>query len=283
MRKIFGILKVADSAIATAILISALAFGFSNSASAANNKITVNIGSVSAKAGETVSIPVSVSGGSNAIASTGITFEFDSRLKLHNVSRKDSYAMEYYTGNHTVSVSVVTASESEETSVHDGKTLYNLEFEVPSDAKAGDYSVSVKEIDCFKDINGKPIEYDTKSGGINVKPTTTTEKTTITSKTTTATTQTGRKTISNIKSDEADKFTYIYNIKINLKASDPNGDGVIDSEDATVILIDYANYLLNGTRTLTNEQADSNGDGVVDSEDATNILIYYANELLKSF
>lgn len=35
------------------------------------------------------------------------------------------------------------------------------------------------------------------------------------------------------------------------------------------------------TSTYTLEQADSNDDGKVDSADATIILIYYANEMLK--
>ena len=70
-------------------------------------------------------------------------------------------------------------------------------------------------------------------------------------------------------------------LKINKSAADLNGDGKINSEDATFILVDYAKKLVNPSYMgYTLSQADANEDGKINSEDATIILIYYAYSLV---
>ena len=64
---------------------------------------------------------------------------------------------------------------------------------------------------------------------------------------------------------------------------DTNGDEAVDSKDATVILIKYAEAL-NDDKTLKAEElpgGDFNGNGFVDSIDATDILIDYAERLIE--
>lgn len=65
--------------------------------------------------------------------------------------------------------------------------------------------------------------------------------------------------------------------------SDPNKDGNIDAKDATMILVNYANFLYNGTASLDARDADANGDGSVDAKDATAILVHYANYLYSQY
>ncbi|MDE6848473.1 MAG: hypothetical protein K2J44_03895 [Ruminococcus sp.] len=60
---------------------------------------------------------------------------------------------------------------------------------------------------------------------------------------------------------------------------DVNGDGFVDSVDATQVMIHYANLSAKGNGTISEDKlsvADYNDDGLVDSVDATGILIYYA-------
>lgn len=60
---------------------------------------------------------------------------------------------------------------------------------------------------------------------------------------------------------------------------DINGDGFIDSVDATAVLIEYAKLSASGIGTFDDNQkksADLNNDGLTDSVDATLIMMYYA-------
>ncbi|MDE6834830.1 MAG: hypothetical protein K2J39_11385 [Ruminococcus sp.] len=60
---------------------------------------------------------------------------------------------------------------------------------------------------------------------------------------------------------------------------DIDDDGLIDANDATAILIEYANLSTTGESTLTEEKskkADANYDGIIDASDATQVLMYYA-------
>ena len=60
---------------------------------------------------------------------------------------------------------------------------------------------------------------------------------------------------------------------------DVNGDGLVDSVDATQVMIHYANLSAHKDGTISEDKlsvADYNDDGLVDSVDATGILIYYA-------
>ena len=60
---------------------------------------------------------------------------------------------------------------------------------------------------------------------------------------------------------------------------DVNGDGLIDSNDATAVIEEYAS-LSTSRKSLFNERqtaaGDANGDGAVDSSDASLILAYYS-------
>lgn len=61
---------------------------------------------------------------------------------------------------------------------------------------------------------------------------------------------------------------------------DINGDGAVDSSDASSVLAGYSAIQTGGALDLSDEQkkaADVNGDSVVDSSDASEILRYYAD------
>lgn len=63
------------------------------------------------------------------------------------------------------------------------------------------------------------------------------------------------------------------------KIGDPNGDGAIDANDATCVLVDYSVLSTGGDPGLTEKQkwaSDVNNDGKIDAADATLILQYYA-------
>ena len=65
---------------------------------------------------------------------------------------------------------------------------------------------------------------------------------------------------------------------VELTTGDLNGDGIIDSSDASLILRHYANISIGLAGVLTDEQlsfADVNGDGIVDAFDAQLIISYY--------
>lgn len=68
--------------------------------------------------------------------------------------------------------------------------------------------------------------------------------------------------------------------KTTAQTGDANGDGTIDSKDASVILADYAKSLLGKKPELDLNIADINDDGIVDSKDATRILVYSAKKIL---
>jgi len=60
------------------------------------------------------------------------------------------------------------------------------------------------------------------------------------------------------------------------KTGDVNGDGMVDSNDASAVLEDYAKASTGGAASLDKKVADINGDGTVDSNDASIMLAYYA-------
>lgn len=62
---------------------------------------------------------------------------------------------------------------------------------------------------------------------------------------------------------------------------DVNFDKTVDSKDATLILAEYAFYLLGSTYSVSDVIADVNNDNKIDSRDATVILGYYAKKLLE--
>lgn len=60
---------------------------------------------------------------------------------------------------------------------------------------------------------------------------------------------------------------------------DPTGDGKIDANDASFVLVEYAKVSTGGESALTPEEtaaADVNKDGKVDAKDASAILAYYS-------
>ena len=66
----------------------------------------------------------------------------------------------------------------------------------------------------------------------------------------------------------------------NTSLGDVNRDGKIDSNDAVLVLQDYANYLVSGKNNINIKTADMNSDGKIDSKDAIQILIIYANNIV---
>jgi hypothetical protein len=67
----------------------------------------------------------------------------------------------------------------------------------------------------------------------------------------------------------------------NYNLGDVNGNGIVDSADATYILVEYAKALVDGKdiKAAAMPAADTNKDGVVNSSDATLILVEYAKAL----
>jgi hypothetical protein len=75
------------------------------------------------------------------------------------------------------------------------------------------------------------------------------------------------------------KFVDIEKMYDSIETGDINGDGMIDSSDASLVLAEYAKIQTGEDETFTKEQniaADVNKDGVIDSSDASKILSYYA-------
>ena len=65
-----------------------------------------------------------------------------------------------------------------------------------------------------------------------------------------------------------------------LLLGDVNGDGKVNSIDASRVLEEYATLATTGKSSLTDAQrkaADVNCDGKVDSKDATAIIVMYSN------
>ena len=71
----------------------------------------------------------------------------------------------------------------------------------------------------------------------------------------------------------------VENIPDKVMPGDIDGDGFIDANDSTAILVEYASLSTKGETTLTEEEnlkADVNYDGAVDASDATTVSMYYA-------
>ena len=74
-------------------------------------------------------------------------------------------------------------------------------------------------------------------------------------------------------------FDEFYSAASELKKGDVNGDGAVDSSDASLTLAEYSLIQTGGDLTFTEKQknaADVNKDGKTDSSDASKILEYYA-------
>jgi hypothetical protein len=86
--------------------------------------------------------------------------------------------------------------------------------------------------------------------------------------------------------ERADGITEVYSLPLGFTFGDVNKDGEVNSLDATEVLIDYAEKLINeaaadSDTTERNIRSDYNKDGEIDSLDATAILVDYAEELNK--
>ena len=67
--------------------------------------------------------------------------------------------------------------------------------------------------------------------------------------------------------------------KEDFPLGDPTGDGKVDANDASFVLVEYAKVSTGGESALTPEEtaaADVNKDGKVDAKDASAILAYYS-------
>ncbi len=119
----------------------------------------------------------------------------------------------------------------------------------------------------------KPITTTSTTPKTTTTTTTTTASTTITTTkptttSTTTTTTTENKPPVTTAPVEADKM------------GDVNGDRVIDSSDASAVLMEYALLQTGDKSSLNDEQkkvADVNKDGIIDSSDASSILRYYSD------
>lgn len=80
--------------------------------------------------------------------------------------------------------------------------------------------------------------------------------------------------------EHAECFGHKFEAIDETKMGDIDGDGIIDSSDATLVLIEYSLLQTGGEPSFTSEQfnaADTNKDGIIDSTDASKILTYYAD------
>lgn len=70
-----------------------------------------------------------------------------------------------------------------------------------------------------------------------------------------------------------------FTIKVNSHLGDVNLDDLVDSSDASLILVEYAKTSTGGKSSLSAKQkknADTNFDGSIDSSDASKVLEYYS-------
>ncbi|MBQ8962061.1 MAG: hypothetical protein IJ071_12760 [Ruminococcus sp.] len=211
--------------------------------------------------GGTVEVDVHVSGVLGSVASINLHIDYDSRLTL---TPPNDFRLVEIGGAMDASFSVVTAlvngscvnigAFSAGNRLQDG-VLCKLKFALPEDAKAGSlYPVGIEYVstdygsDVFMDL-GKTDE---------------------------------------AKLQEAYLFTKgITNgyIKISGGAEedfllgDVNGDTMINSSDASDILVAYSNTQTGGTTglsTAAEKAANVNGDQYIDASDASDVLAYYA-------
>ncbi|MBD5142616.1 MAG: hypothetical protein HDT22_03280 [Ruminococcus sp.] len=160
-----------------------------------------------------------------------------------------------------------------------------------------DLDTTPTETSTTSDFNTTPIETTTTVSDLNTTPTETsttssfnttpTETTTTVSDlntdppettTTSDSKPTETSTTSSFNTDPTETSTTNVN---NFLLGDANGDGVVDAEDATLVLRHSANVGAKLEDVLTKEQqkrTDVNEDDILDAEDATQILIYSAFE-----
>lgn len=79
----------------------------------------------------------------------------------------------------------------------------------------------------------------------------------------------------------AEKYGYNFEIlgeksDTDHKLGDLDGDGVIDSTDASAVLAEYAAIQTGAAPTVSTSVGDVNGDGFIDASDASDILQFYA-------
>ncbi|MBQ8960046.1 MAG: hypothetical protein IJ071_02375 [Ruminococcus sp.] len=69
---------------------------------------------------------------------------------------------------------------------------------------------------------------------------------------------------------------YGYSFEVIYSLGDVDGDGRIDSSDASAVLVEYAAVQTGSAPTVDKSFGDVNGDGFIDSSDASDILQYYS-------
>ncbi|MBQ8961512.1 MAG: hypothetical protein IJ071_09940 [Ruminococcus sp.] len=111
-------------------------------------------------------------------------------------------------------------------------------------------------------------------------PVTTTSTTTTTTTTTTTATTTVTTTVATTTAPpETIPAPDPQYIGVEIPLGDVDNDGLIDSGDASLILLAYAQFSTHGVSQLSEEQktaADLDGDGLIDATDASTVLVYYA-------
>ncbi|MDO4862621.1 MAG: dockerin type I domain-containing protein [Ruminococcus sp.] len=159
--------------------------------------------------------------------------------------------------------------------------------------KAGTYNVHVKvtgvpSSDVVKEENIEITYVDevvttttteTTTTTTTTTEATTTEATTTTAETTTEATTTEATTTTAPETTTEPVTTTVTTPAKEVSFGDPTGDGKIDANDASFVLVEYAKVSTGGESALTPEEvaaADVNGDGKVDAKDASAILAYYS-------
>ncbi|MBQ8905191.1 MAG: hypothetical protein IJY85_02350, partial [Ruminococcus sp.] len=124
------------------------------------------VGKVAANAGETVSVPVYVSGdtGTSGIV---VSLEADDRLSYAGQADGNAYTGDVVWNSEDL-YWVFSTGEGEEQTAADGAVMFTVDFKVPENAQAGDEFPISLNVDEVVDTNGTLLEVDTVAGMIYI-------------------------------------------------------------------------------------------------------------------
>ena len=228
-----------------------------------------DFGNHTAKAGDTLTIPVLVHGGSNPVTSMDVIFKIDSPLTISRIGGSTpAYGSSTVTSNMDIyAASFMSLDSSGEGLVaEDGATVFNLQVKIPADCADGTYKIGFdSKCEIYKDNTSFNYSTAVENGNIVVGNGTEPGSTTTTTKPVTTSTTT---TTTPITPPVDDKYTPDW--------GDANCDGTVNVADVVVLnkwLNDNASYNLTAQGKVNADcyaPQDANGGAVsADSVDLT--------------